>query len=431
MLVRQNNILENNIAVLASKIQINKDEILFLNHNYQHRKSGSEYETINPHLSNDFNLFGKGSLFQYLNRCNTGVGQDMLAHKLCEPEKDTILILKKQSAINELCNKNEYVQDFQSYSRLIYEHKRELSILIKWMSEPNENFKKSRNIAIILGSINIIWLLLSACSVLTWTSFSLPIILSQFVIFLYKNKISKYLSRINAVVGTFEKYVQVLKLIEEESFESEYLKLLQQKLTIQEAKSSVSLNSLFKILNVFEVQTNALVSLLLNSLFLLDIHMCYNLLKWRGKHKNVAGSWFSTIGEIEVLISFASYAFNNIEHVTYPTLSDDLFKIEAQELGHPLLQQNVRINNDFLVAGVPSIQIITGANMAGKSTFLRTLALNLLIGMNGAPVIAKEFFFSPCDILSSIKVQDSLTKNESYFYAELLRLKDIIEHVRN
>lgn len=431
VLVIQNNILENKISVLASKIQINKDEILFLDHNYQHRKTGSEYEIINPHLSNDFNLFGKGSLFQYLNRCNTGVGQEMLARKLCKPEKDMILISKKQLAIRELCDNNGYIQDFQSYSRHIYENKRELSILLEWMAEPDESLNKSRNVAIILGAINITWLVLSAFSVLTWASFSLPIILSQFFIFLYRNKISKYLSRINSIVGTFGKYVQILKLIEDEPFESEYLKSLQQQLVIQETKASVSLNSLFKILNVFEVQTNALVSFVLNSLFLLDIHICYNLLRWRKKHKGVAESWFSTIGEIDVLVSFATYAFNNIEHVSYPTLSDDLFQIKARELGHPLLRPNVRVNNDFSVAGVPSIQIITGANMAGKSTFLRTLAVNLLIGMNGAPVIAKEFSFSPCDILSSIKVQDSLANNESYFYAELLRLKDIIEHVRN
>ena len=430
ILVIKQNILENSILILLSKIQLNKDEILFLNHNFHQRKSGSEYETINPHLSNDFNLFGKGSLFQYLSRCNTSIGQKMMAHKLCDPEKDSILILKKQSAISELCNKNEYVQNVQSYSRLISENKGELSILLAWLSEPTENFKKSRNLAIIVGSINVIWLLLSAFGILTWASFSLPIIVSQLVIFLYRNKISKYRSKINEVVGTFGKYEKILKLIEDEPFESEHLKCLRDSLITQQTKASVSINSLFKILNIFEIQTNALISFLLNSLLLIDIHVCYNLLEWRKNHKEVAEQWFSSIGEIEVLISFATYAFNNSEDVTYPILVDNIFKIEAVELGHPLLHPNVRVNDNFSINGAPSIQIITGANMAGKSTFLRTLAVNVLIAMNGAPVIAKEFSFFACDILSSIKVQDSLTNNESYFYAELLRLKDIIEHVK-
>jgi len=432
VLAVKHNLLENNILVLFYKIQINKDEILFLNHTYHHRKSGNEFENINPHLSNDFDLFGKGSLFQYLNRCNTNIGQKMLAQKLCYPGKDSNLIIRKQSAINELCIKNDYVQNIQSYSKLIFENKNEINILLEWINEPDEDFKKSRLIANTLGSLNIVWLLLSAFGILTWSSFVLPVSLSLIVIHLYKDLISRYYSRINNTVGIFSKYAKVLKLIEDEHFESEYLRSLQSNLKVQETKASDSLNSLFKILNAFEIQGNALISIILNSFFLFDIHVCYRLHEWRKKQREEVEKWFSTIGEFEVLISFASFSFNNIENVTYPTLSkDDAFQIDAVELGHPLLNQNIRVNNDFFVNGVPSIQIITGANMAGKSTFLRTLAVNLLIAMNGAPVIAKKLTFFPCDIYSSIKVQDSLTNNESYFYAELLRLKDIIEHVRN
>ena len=431
VVANKHNLLENRIMVLFSKIEINNEEILFLNHNFHHRKSGNQFEIINPHLSNDFDLFGKGSLFQYLNRCNTGIGQKMLAQKLCNPDKDANLILCKQSAINELCIKNNYVQDIQSYSKFILDNKNELSVLQAWINEPDEDFKKSRSIAFIFGSLNIIWLLLCVFGVLTWMSFILPISISQLVIYFQKNRISKYYSRINNIVGIFAKYAKVLRMIEDEYFESEYLKSLQSKLMVHETKASNSLNSLFKILNAFEIQHNALISFVLNSLFLFDIHVCFRLHEWRKKQRGEVDKWFSTIGEMEVLISFTSFAFNNIEDVTYPTVSnEDVFQIDAVELGHPLLQPNIRVNNDFSVNGVPSIQIITGANMAGKSTFLRTLAVNLLIAMNGAPVIARKFSFFPCDIFSSIKVQDSLTNNESYFYAELLRLKDIIEHVR-
>ena len=428
----KHNSLEDTILVLFYKIQINKDEILFLNHDYLQRKSGKEFEDINPYLSNDFDLFGKGSLFQYFNRCKTSIGQKMLAQKLCFPEKDTDLIVRKQSAIKELCNKNDYLQNFQSYCKLIFENKNEISILLEWINEPDEDFKKSRSIAILLGSLNILWLILSALGVLTCSSFILPISLSLLVIRFYKNLISRYYSKINNTVGIFAKYAKVLKLIEDEPFESEYLRSLQSNLKVHETKASDSLNSLFKILNAFEIQGNALISFLLNSFFLFDIHVCYRLHEWLKKQREEVEKWFSTIGEFEVLISFASFSFNNIEDVTYPTLTkEDEFQIDAVELGHPLLHQDIRVNNDFSVHGVPSIQIITGANMAGKSTFLRTLAVNLLIAMNGAPVIAKKLSFFPCDILSSIKVQDSLTNNESYFYAELLRLKDIIEHVKS
>jgi len=432
VLVNKYNKLEYSILVLASKIQVNKEEILFLNHHYHHRKSGNEFEYINPFLANDFNLFGKGSMFQYLNRCNTCIGQEMLAQKLCKPEKDATLIVEKQAAIDELCHKNDYVQDFQSYSKFISDNKTELSFLQAWIAEPDVSFRKSRNVALVLASLNILWLLLSAFGVLTWASFLLPVVFSQLVVQFHKKRISKNHSKINNIAAIFVQYVKVLKLIEDEHFESEYLRAIQKKLLVHETKASASLNSLFKILDAFEIQNHALLSFVLNSILLLDIHACYHLYEWRKKQKNDVAKWFSAIGETEVLISFATYAFNNSEYVNYPTLSkEDAFTIEAVNLGHPLLQAKVRVNNDFSVNGVPSIQIITGANMAGKSTFLRTMAVNLILAMNGAPVIAKKFTFFPCDILSSIKVQDSLTNNESYFYAELLRLKDIIEHVKN
>ena len=431
MLVIKQNKLEDDIIVLASRIQINKDEIQYLNHNYQNRDTGSEFEIINPFLSTDFNLFGKGSLFQYISRCNTYFGKKIIAHKLCNTEKDAVIISKKQSAIKELTANNDYIQNFQSYSRLLPDNKNQLSFLLSWITEPYENIKKSRNIAYIAAAINIICLLLSALGILSWASFVSAIIVSQLVLLFHKNKISKYNSKLNDCVGVLVNYVKLLKLIEDENFESEHLSSLQHELLVHDTKASVSLNSLFKILDVFLIQNNALIHSLLNMFFLLDIHVSYQLLEWRKKQQTEVEKWFSTIGEIETLISFATYTFNNYEDVTYPKLTDHSFTIEAIELGHPLIPPGVRIKNNFSTKGVPSIQIITGANMAGKSTFLRTLAINIIIAMNGAPVIAKGFTFFPCDILSSIKVQDSLLKNESYFYAELLRLKDIIEHVRN
>ncbi|MDD3077945.1 MAG: hypothetical protein PHH37_02420 [Paludibacter sp.] len=428
VIVYRHNLLEEKISILSSKLQVNRDEILFINYDFQNRKTGSEYEFMNPYLVNDFNLFGLGSLFQYINRCNTYFGKKLLAHNLCKPEKNISSIIAKQSAIDELKRKNDYIQNFQSYSRFILDNMNEFSFLKSWVNEPERFFKRKKNLAIILGAINIAWLFLSVFNLLTWSSFLIPILISQSVVVLQRNKTKKVHSNINVVPDILSKYVKLFELIEDEAFDAEYLVFLQKKLLVNETKASNSLNSLFRILFASELQNNVFISLLLNSLFLWDIHVKYYFTEWKKKYKNDIKDWFSAITEIEVLISFATFAFNNEENVTYPQLSR-VFRIEALELGHPLISPNVRVNNDFFI-DKPSIQIITGANMAGKSTFLRTLVTNLIIGMNGAPVVAQKFIFSPCDIMSSIKIQDSLVKNESYFYAELQRLKDIIEHVK-
>lgn len=414
---------------LMAKMNIVKDELNFLDYNYAHKHSGIEFEKFNPFLSNDFSLLGNGSIFQYINRANTAIGKETLAKKLCAHEKDTKRILELQVATKELCNKINFIQDFQANSKAIVDTKTDLNFLIEWSKKTQEDLKAKRAIAMALFVINVVWILLSTIGVLNWSLIVLPIIIAQSFIFFNKKQIKRTNSiHNNLIISKFKQYINLLTFIENEKFEAEHLLLLQSKLNSNNQPSSKSLKWLFNILEMSELQQNAIVSLVSNTVFLADIHICHYINKWRKQNEFLLENWFNSIAEMEVAISFATYAFNNETEVCYPTLSTDVFKIEAHDMGHPLLSPIVRVNNDILIEKSPSIQIITGANMAGKSTFLRTVAVNIILASNGAPVIAKSFNYLPCDIMSSIKVQDSLAKNESYFYAELLRLKDIVEH---
>jgi DNA mismatch repair ATPase MutS len=175
---------------------------------------------------------------------------------------------------------------------------------------------------------------------------------------------------------------------------------------------------------------NILVALLLNILFLYDIQVWLRLGRWKARNKIAVASWFEALCELDALSSLSVYAFNNADTVTYPEVAEEAFTFEAKEMGHPLLHPGTRVCNTVAFSGAPRVLVVTGANMAGKSTFLRTLSVNLILAMNGAPVCAKAFRFTPCDILSSIKIQDSLSNHESYFYAELVRIREIIEHLQ-
>jgi DNA mismatch repair ATPase MutS len=220
-------------------------------------------------------------------------------------------------------------------------------------------------------------------------------------------------------------------MMESEPFYSHHLTQLQGTLSGNGIKAGSSLTSLYKLLNSFDQRLNILVSVLLNALMLYDILIWLQLGKWKRAHKTMVRSWFEALSELDALASLSVYAFNNQESVTYPEISDEEFIFQATEIGHPLLHPDTRICNTFVFSGVPRILIVTGTNMAGKSTFLRTLSVNLILAMNGAPVCAKRLLFTPCDILSSIKIQDSLSNNESYFYAELVRIREIIDHLKN
>jgi DNA mismatch repair ATPase MutS len=182
---------------------------------------------------------------------------------------------------------------------------------------------------------------------------------------------------------------------------------------------------LSKLLNMMDSNLNLLVSVIMNGLFMFNIHVLIAVERWRLTYKSLVPIWFEVLAEFDALSSLGTYAFNNPAYI-YPEPVSDGFRFVAEKIGHPLIPRESCVTNDLEITGWNQFRIITGANMSGKSTFLRTIGANLLLAMMGAPVFAKRLTFYPIEIHSSIRTNDSLAKRESYFYAELKRLKEII-----
>ncbi|MGZ2368586.1 MutS-related protein [Ancylomarina sp. YFZ004] len=415
--------------LLANKLRLNQNEIKFLNYEFDQQQTGSNYANLNPHLAADFDLFGAGSLYQYLNRCFTKIGKDRFANSLCQSELDEDVIIKKQEAIKELCEKNKFVQNFQAHAMLISETGKELSNLQAWLDEPVAKLRFLQISSIICPLISLSWLAAVAFGPFTLGSLLLPILINMLIVGANKKLINDSHAHLGKSSSVLKKYTALIKLTESESFESPYLNAIKKKLSDQDTKASLVLKSLFNLLNTFDLRYNWVVSLTLNALFLFDVQILFRLIKWKELHKESIPTWFPVLSELEPLMSYAVFAYNNQSQITYPQISNEDFSFRANEIGHPLLASSLRVNNTINIKNTPCVNIITGANMAGKSTFLRTMTVNLILAMNGAPVCAKKLVFSPCEIMSSIKIQDSLSNNESYFYAELLRIKEIISHV--
>jgi len=172
--VNRNLRLEDRITLLSYKVEVNRNELLFLEHNYDRRENGSGFAAINPYLANDFDLFGNGSLYQYLNRGTTRSGCVAFAQALCDPEKDSAIILKKQSAIEELTSKVDFIQNFQAHGMSSPENGHEAKALQAWLSQPSEKKLVVRKVAIALGIINVLWITLAAIQILTWGSLVIP-----------------------------------------------------------------------------------------------------------------------------------------------------------------------------------------------------------------------------------------------------------------
>jgi DNA mismatch repair ATPase MutS len=221
----------------------------------------------------------------------------------------------------------------------------------------------------------------------------------------------------------------LLLLIENEVFKSAYLIHQKNKLFNHGLRASQITSSLQKILNQLDYRQNILVGFVLNSLFLWDILCIYRLHKWQKSYGGQLKEWFDVIAEIDSMVSLANFNYNHSEWVV-PTIATDGFLIQAENLGHPLIDSVKRIDNHFNLSHEEQIVIITGANMAGKSTFLRTVGINLMLASMGCKVCATAFGFSPVRLFTNMRTTDNLMKDESYFYAELLRLKYMLDLLR-
>lgn len=417
--------------LLSSKINFNEGEIKTLNHHFAFRATGSEYSALNPHLSADFDVFGGGSLYQYINRSVTCRGRDIFAAGLvaCDTRKN--VIAARSEAIAELSEHKEFIENFISHGSSLEEQSEQVPKLLAWLETENSSEPLINISRYCITLANIVLLILACLDLAPFRALILPCLVALGLWFVLFSKIGRTHESVGRGAKVISKYSELLFLIEKEQFTSPLLSELKSRLHSEGTAASSAINKLKGILKRFDYRYNIYVAVLLNAFTLFDFHTYCSLKKWKKNYGLAAENWFSALSEIDALMGYGVYAFNGSDKLSYAKTLNSDFKIEAEGMSHPLIAADERVSNDLSISGKPSVVIITGANMAGKSTFLRTLAINLLLGMNGAPVTAKSFSFTPVELLSSIKIQDSLANRESYFYAELLRLSTILESLES
>lgn len=422
--------LKRAIAKLNILISINQDEVSAIGGTYTMFDTGSEFIDSTHDYTHDLDIFGTGSLFQFLNRTATIFGKMRLASYFTNAFAFSVELAKRQDAVKELADNVSLRQKIQ----LIFREERiELAERVeieKWLKSdcPIRNQKLLKILAYGLPCITLSILVVSF-----FTSISFPIfliILQLGVVFSYGRKTILMQNSISSKSKILNKYAQCLFLIENSQFTSSLLIDLQKNLKYgKEISASESIRKLSTILRYMDSNLNLLVSVILNGLFMFNLHLLLKVEKWRKSNKQQVSLWFDSIAEFDALSSLANMAFNHPEFV-FPEKVDNEFQLEALDLGHPLIFKSKRVVNNIKIDGWNQFAIITGANMSGKSTFLRTVGVNCILAMVGAPVCAKKFRFLPIQIHSSIRTSDSLVKNESYFYAELKRLKQIIDELK-
>lgn len=429
-LVRKNIELERLKQRLEIRLYLINRELKALSHDYLDFPEGNEFIDPQHPYSYDLDIFGKGSLFQYINRTTTIGGSHFLAQWLTGPEKDIEAILTRQQSVKEISWLREWRLNFLTEGNLIDVSDQEKSALIDTNPEQIhiKNLKFLKAVVIILPFLTLATLLIYIFKG-THIWLTLNLIINFVILYIYRKEINLYYNLFGNKTQLIKKYLNILRIIENQKFESEELNRLQQSV-LKPEKSSESIALLIEAMAQFEYRANLVVGILLNAFLIWDLRCILQLKKWHYENSENLKTWTKTTEIFDALISLGIYADHNPDY-TFPIPQNRNFSFSAKDLGHPLLKPGKRIDNDFNIEIFPKVTIITGANMAGKSTFLRAIGVNMILACAGVPVCSPEMSFTPVDIYTSIRTTDSLLKEESYFLAELKRIATIMGELRN
>ena len=429
-LIRKNIELERKKRRLEIRLYLINRELEALQHDYLGFPDGYEYIDPQHPYSYDLDIFGKGSLFQYINRTTTDGGSLFLSRWLTHPEKDIEAILLRQQSVKEISLLRKWRLDFLTEGNLIDVSGQEKSAIID--KDPEQiHFKNLR----LLKAVAIVFPVLSFATLLiyiingTHIWFTMNLIFNFGILYYFRKETQRYYSLFGNKTQLVNKYLNILRIIENQIFESKELNRLQQSV-LKPDKSSEIIAVLMKAMAQFDYRANIVVGLILNTFLMWDLRCVLKLKKWHYENNENLKAWTKTTEIIDALISLGIYADHNPDY-TFPIPQNRNFSFSAKNLGHPLLKPAKRIDNDFNIESFPKVTIITGANMAGKSTFLRAIGVNMVLACTGIPVCSPEMSFTPVDIYTSIRTTDSLLKEESYFLAELKRIANIMGELKN
>ena len=425
------------VAIIHNNVINNKKKtILLLEFNEKGIKrldgSWKEFEDIaeeyinNEHnFSSDLDIFGKNSLFQWINTTKTIFGRDALAKMMILnnlPNKSEIL--DRQEAIRELSSKREFSSKIYVEATDNKKWKKNINDLLDWAKSKEKIGNTLKYIPYIFIAITLMFIFLVITKRLTISYLILDLIINFLVVKLFTRRLSDEIHLFIKYKRDIFQYSNILSIIQEEKFESASLNKLMAAFQSRNSNCRNEINKLKNIISwIGDSKSNAYY-LVINVFMLSDMFILYNLLKWREANGEHLESWLKTMGQFEALISLSNLAFEH-DDWTYPEITANKI-ISTINVGHPLLGDKAKKNN-FSLTGNEKVALITGSNMSGKSTFLRTIGFNMVLAYLGLPTNSDYFKCGIYKIYTCMRTQDNLEESISSFYAEILRIKLVIE----
>ena len=407
--------------------KINSDEILRVEGSLDDFDPGQEYMYTEHPYHNDLDIFGSNSLYQLVNRCSTYWGKKTLAEWLSS-KADINVILARQESVKELSHNINWLQEFQA-TGMHYENKSDIGNFLKWLKSENRisNSVFYKVIRFTNPVLILSILILVILSIITYHWLIAGIIVNGLIIIGALSDVKSIHDNTNDAIKTMKGLEALIIMVEKASFKSTLLSTIKGIYSRKDLKVSSRIGALNRILQNLDNRSNQIYQLF-NIFLLLDLHYSIAAEKWKTSQPENIQIWFDTMGEMEGLTSFAGMVYAG-PHFVFPEILHGEHIIKAENIGHPLIPYTKRVSNNFSLIGKGKIAMITGSNMAGKSTFLRTIGINMVLALAGGPVCADTLSLAPTKVFTSMRTQDNLEENISSFYAELKRIHQLLETI--
>ena len=428
ILVKVHNRLYFRKEQLETQLKLNQDELEGLEGDYSAFDEGSEFVDAGHPYSYDLDLFGRKSLFQALGRTCTHIGKQTLATWMQHHLTEKTAIETRQESIRDMSRRMEFREAFRvtgSINRGADSDEEEIS---RWSQTPSvlQHLWWVKLCLWAVPGINILLLALGLLHILSLSWFGMMFTVFVILSFGLIQRGTLIQETYGKKLKTLNRYAKLITLAKGETWQAPALRELTDKLDIDGHSPAEALTQLSKELDRLDLRNNQLLYVILEGSMFFQLRQIVRIERWKARYGKYLMGWLEAVGELDALCSLGTFAYNHPAY-TYPTIAGQPFCFLARNMGHPLMPEAQCVKNDATIPSRPYFLIITGANMAGKSTYLRTIGVNYLLACMGCPVCCESLTLYPAQLITSLRTTDSLSDNESYFFAELKRLKRIID----
>ncbi|MBM6945547.1 hypothetical protein QVO10_13385 [Bacteroides gallinaceum] len=428
ILVKVHNRLYFRKEQLETQLKLNQDELKGLEGDYSVFDEGREFIDAGHPYSYDLDLFGRKSLFQALGRTCTHIGKQTLATWMQHHLTEKTAIETRQESIRDMSRRMEFREAFRvtgSINRGADSDEEEIS---RWSQTPSvlQHLWWVKLCLWAVPGINILLLALGLLNILSLSWFGMMFTVFVILSFGLIQRVTLIQESYGKKLKTLNRYAKLITLAKGETWQAPALRELTDKLDIDGHSPAEALTQLSKELDRLDLRNNQLLYVILEGSMFFQLHQIVRIERWKARYGKYLMGWLEAVGELDALCSLGTFAYNHPAY-TYPVIAAEPFCFLARNMGHPLMPEAQCVKNDAAIPSRPYFLIITGANMAGKSTYLRTIGVNYLLACMGCPVCCESLTLYPAQLITSLRTTDSLSDNESYFFAELKRLKRIID----